>query len=208
MGEKARLVVMKRFATLVLFVATVMQANILAVKPASASFIGDTITATWLTHPPDPPGHEPISVVVGDGIEFSGTFVNPVTLDFGANFINIISPGNVGWGVPGQDPNDGQIIEFSGFSDTITGISVSYSYGFHWDIAPTFIILSFSPHSIFMQVTPGAIGGDTPWEECRLTYDISTVPSSSGDPVPEPATMLLMGTGLAGFVATRRRKRA
>jgi hypothetical protein len=47
--------------------------------------------------------------------------------------------------------------------------------------------------------------GGYQWEEGRLNYVFGLVEQPA--PVPEPATMLLIGTGLAGLAAARRRRR-
>jgi hypothetical protein len=61
--------------------------------------------------------------------------------------------------------------------------------------------LGDSQHLVFTASFTGGTAG-------REQYFLSPTDSGSGAPIPEPATMLLFGSGLAAIAAERRRRRA
>ena len=80
---------------------------------------------------------------------------------------------------------------FTGASDFAANV-VSFG-GSAMAGAPTLVNNQFA----FSFANPTGVGGQT------RTYTASM--TSSADPVPEPATMLLLSAGIAGFVARRKR---
>jgi hypothetical protein len=101
------------------------------------------------------------------------------------------------------------------YNNNITTYTGYYSNGFF------FSWTSNSPLSVFMSLSAAnlealrssgrldfnlGILGDLNFSNAWLAFDINESPAPNA-PVPEPATMLLFGTGIASLVAARRRKK-
>ncbi len=146
----------------------------------AATLIGDTITAT---------GYDisPANVTIGDGVEFLG-ISNYLNFDFGASTLTISDTVLGGWSGFGN-------FVFSEFDETLTGVTIASNSGFYGSIVDSF---SFDAHSITLDMSDSGRS----WESV-LVFNIATETA----PVPEPATMLLFGTGLAGLVGAQLRRK-
>ena len=126
-----------------------------------------------------------IDPVIGPGIEFN-YFRDLMSLDFSDGKLDLIANASFSWSA-------WDTVTFTGFTDVITD--------FNWIGGPStgthVTSYGFTDHSIWIDFSSGSSVRSS---GLVGTYSIST------SQVPEPSAIALMGLGLLGFVATRRRR--
>lgn len=138
-----------------------------------------------------------LTVAAGSSVTFFGTLTNG-----GApgRFINSLSF-SFASGAPGSITFDdtaffANVPAFLG-PGTTTGLVAFFDA----------VVSSLVPPGVYFG-SVSVLGGDLETDENILgTQEFSITVLGGDDPIPEPATMLLLGSGLAGAAALRRRKR-
>jgi hypothetical protein len=201
---------MKRFHILLTFIVLLM-----VVAPAKANIItvdfsgfGNSFIDLTIQNPNNPPGFT--GIATPDGLTFAYDDSDNDGMDFAA-----ISSS----GIFGTTPH----ILSMDFGPTQYGMAT----GLWIDFALIGALEDFVPAGLFVQLDngelaladavgfPGAASGNLSYEGSPFSraflafspdaqyFDISNV---SYEPVPEPSTMILLGSGLAGFIFCRRKK--
>lgn len=185
----------------------------LGALPAGATILGDVLTISTTDNGATPQNVP--NVLVGPGIEAtfissnsSGSFLETRVDLFDGGFLleaqNLLSLSFLGAGIDIQitgldwvdDPLNGiltnvQLINVSGTSANLGDISN--------------LLFSDSPGLDSGSISLELFNDFRPSETVSYEFSI-TAEHGSTNPIPEPSTMILLGTGLAGIIAWRRKQ--
>ena len=170
--------------------------------------------------------------LIADGLTYTLTesaTANPLTDQFTLNIAGINGPSDTEGGRYGvqsfafnQPSNFASALAPAGFTESIGGLNANDCNGtgnfycFMAETAPTGPVLpaNTSINYVFnVTLSSGTFSGYNPdfkinWDGTKNNYDLisETLTPTSGTPVPEPDSLLLLGTGLVGLGLVGRRK--
>ena len=170
--------------------------------------------------------------LIADGLTYTLTesaTANPLTDQFTLNIAGINGPSDTEGGRYGvqsfafnQPSNFASALAPAGFTESIGGLNANGCNGtgnfycFMAETAPTGPALpaNTSINYVFnVTLSSGTFSGYNPdfkinWDGTKNNYDLisETLKPTPGTPVPEPGSLLLLGTGLVGLGLVGRRK--